>query len=218
VNYFAAKHDKSSNLDAILAAYAVGGLSAPLHAMVQAHLALSDRSRPFVAAMEALAAREMENGAPGEVSNRDRRLTEIFATPVARSAPVDRSRGVLPAPLVDYIGGGLEDLTWKTVLPGLRESRLSSEGEVESSLLWIRAGRAMPAHTHAGTEATLVLQGSFSDEFGYYERGDMVVVDGDVDHKPIAGETEDCICFAVTEGPVKLTGPVARLFARLLGR
>jgi putative transcriptional regulator len=74
----------------------------------------------------------------------------------------------------------------------------------------------MPSHTHPGMEATLVLKGSFADATGYYGRGDLAVVDSDVDHKPVAGADEDCICFAVSEGPVKLTGPIARLFQKLI--
>lgn len=218
MNYYSAKPDSASNLDAVLAAYAVGGLTAPMHAMVRAHLVLTARSRPFVAAMEALAAGEIERGAPEAPRDRDRRLAAIFAAPEEPTRKAERSDGLLPPSLFDYVGGALDTLSWRSVLPGLKEAKISSEGGVDASMLWIKAGRAMPAHTHPGTEATLVLKGSFSDQYGYYERGDMVVVDGDVDHRPVAGDSEDCICFAVSEGPVKLTGPVARLFSRLLGR
>ena len=71
----------------------------------------------------------------------------------------------------------------------------------------------MPSHTHHGTELTLVLTGGFKDEDGHYVAGDVAFADGDVDHKPIADEGEDCICFAVTAGRLQLTGPVGRWFA-----
>jgi putative transcriptional regulator len=102
------------------------------------------------------------------------------------------------------------------LLPGLREARIEADAGCEASLLWIKAGRAMPAHTHPGIEATLVLSGSFSDALGQYERGDIAIADSDVDHKPVAGSDAPCICFAVSEGPVQLSGPVARLFNKLL--
>jgi putative transcriptional regulator len=88
----------------------------------------------------------------------------------------------------------------------------------EASLLWIRAGQAMLSHTHSGLEATLVLKGGFADIHGHYERGDIAVADETVDHKPVADDTEDCICFVVSEGHVKLTGPIGRIFSRLSGR
>ncbi|WP_430512493.1 hypothetical protein [Pannonibacter phragmitetus] len=44
-------------------------------------------------------------------------------------------------------------------------------------------------------------------------RGDLAFADDHVDHKPIADDDEDCICFAVTEGHLRLTGPLGRLIA-----
>ncbi|MGL5116395.1 MAG: ChrR family anti-sigma-E factor [Beijerinckiaceae bacterium] len=217
MNYHSAKHEKHNDLDALLAGYAVGSLSLPMHAMVASHLVLNQRSRPFVSAMEAIVAAEVENAPEGVIRDRNRRLSQIFATADApKTAPLPTD-DVLPLPLVAYLGRGVADLSWRSVLPGLREAKLAAQEGVETSMLWIKAGRAMPAHTHTGTEATLVLKGSFADAHGLYERGDIAVVDSDVDHKPVAGQAEDCICFVVSEGPVKLTGPVARFFSRLAG-
>ena len=44
----------------------------------------------------------------------------------------------------------------------------------------------------------------------------IAYADDDVDHRPIADEGEDCLCFAVTEGSLRLTGPVGRFFAPFL--
>jgi putative transcriptional regulator len=115
-----------------------------------------------------------------------------------------------------FLGMDYEALPWRAVMPGLKEVKLEDRPGCEASMLWIKAGRTIPSHTHPGIEATLVLKGSFEDATGVYTRGDMAVVDSDVDHKPVAGADEDCICFAVSEGPVKLTGPIARLFQRLI--
>jgi putative transcriptional regulator len=202
--------------DALLASYAAGALSRPLHALVASHLALSRDNRSYVAALETLAGEAMAAETPlTGVAERGRRLAAIFAD--RDDEPFAPARDdVVPAPLASYLGKPFDALKWRTVLPGLKEVKLEDREGCEASLLWIRAGRAMPAHTHAGVEATLVLKGSFSDALGHYERGDIAVADSDVDHKPVAGFGEDCICFAVSEGPVTLTGPVARLFSKLL--
>jgi putative transcriptional regulator len=211
-------HGRSTVADQLLASYAAGSLSRSMHALVASHLSLSGANRSYVAALESVAADTMESEpvfAP--VAERGKRLAAIFgdAGEPAANAPTDD--GLLPHPLAQYVGSPLDQLRWRTVLPGLREARVEDGEACEASLLWIRAGRAMPSHTHHGLEATLVLQGSFSDAYGHYGRGDIAVADDDVDHKPVAGSDEDCICFAVSEGPVRLTGPVARLFNRILG-
>jgi putative transcriptional regulator len=209
-----------ASLDSLLASYAAGNLSRPLHALVASHLALSPDNRQYVAAFEAMAGEsmELEPVLTGSVADRGRRLAAIFAQDAAPEQPIPAAPAdaLLPAPLAAYLGQPFDQLRWRTVLPGLKEVKLEDAAGVEASLLWIKAGRAMPSHTHPGIEATLVLRGSFDDALGHYERGDLAVADSDVDHKPVAGHGEDCICFAVSEGPVKLTGPVARLFSKLL--
>jgi putative transcriptional regulator len=222
VNFMHLSPGRSGSTDILLASYATGGLSRPLHALVGAHLALKSDNRAYVAALEGIAAEGLHGSnsdiATGSspVAERGRRLAAIFADDM-RAPPVAAGDSLLPPPLAAYVGSSFADIRWRSVLPGLREAKLAHDGGGEASLLWIKAGRAMPAHTHHGLEATLVLAGSFSDAGGRYERGDLAIADDDIDHKPVAGTAEDCLCFAVSEGPVRLTGPFARLFNKLLG-
>ena len=69
----------------------------------------------------------------------------------------------------------------------------------------------MPVHTHASSELTLVLAGGFTDQFGHFLRGDLAEADASVEHRPVADPGEDCLCLAVTDGPMRLTGPLGRL-------
>ena len=86
-----------------------------------------------------------------------------------------------------------------------------------ATLYWIKAGRRMPAHTHDGSEYTLVLQGAFHDVAGRYERGDIAIGDDELDHCPTADASADCLCFAVTDAPLRLTGPIGRIVQRFMG-
>jgi putative transcriptional regulator len=219
VNFMVIPQGQTGAMDALLASYASGSLSRPLHAVVASHLSLKADNRYFVSSMENLIAEDMA-AMPVSTAPRDRdtRLSTIFDSDLTAVSNSDDELGAsfVPAPLMDYIGRSYESLKWRTVMPGLREVTFENAPGCEASLLWIKAGRAMPSHTHPGMEATLVLKGSFADATGYYGRGDLAVVDSDVDHKPVAGADEDCICFAVSEGPVKLTGPIARLFQKLI--
>ena len=92
---------------------------------------------------------------------------------------------------------------------------LKGAGEAEAVLYWINPGRVMPSHTHDGSEVTLVLRGGFSDPTGHYRRGDIAIADSDLDHHPRADEDEDCICFAVIDAPLRLTGTVGRIVQRI---
>ncbi len=211
-------HGQTGALDALLASYASGSLSRPLHTLVASHLALKSDNRVFVSTMEQVVATDLaESQIAAAPRDRDNRLAAIFDSNglVSEDIP-ELGAAFLPAPLAQYIDRPYEALAWRSVMPGLKEVQFEHTSGCEASLLWIKAGRAMPSHTHAGLEATLVLKGSFEDSSGYYGRGDLSVVDSDVDHKPTAGRDEDCICFAVSEGPVKLTGPIARLFQKLI--
>ena len=208
--------DPSKPLDALLAAYCVGALDRPTHALVASHLLLNPQNRRFVAALEDLAAGEAARVEPRPLSDRDARLSAIFssASPVSTLPP----SSVLPAPLLRLVGSEINDLKWRKKLPGVREFKISESDRGEASLLWISGGRRVPSHTHEGSEVTLVLQGAFCDVTGRYGRGDIAIAEADLDHRPVTDEGQDCICFAVTDAPLRLTGPVGRILDQIFGR
>lgn len=211
--------ERQEQFDALLAGYVAGTLAGPARLLVRSHLDLTPVNRGFVRDLEATCGAILEDVAPVPLDNRDAMLAAIFDTPLGEriAAPPTTRRGTrLPATLADFIGKDIADLPWKTKLPGLREYKVAEMDGCTASLLWIRAGMAMPTHTHHGTELTLVVEGGFSDGEGHYVRGDVAYADDDVDHRPVADEGEDCICFAVTEGSLRLTGPIGRFFAPFL--
>jgi putative transcriptional regulator len=213
VNYHATGQQSQEMADALLAAYAAGSLSRPLHVLVASHLVMSTRNRRFVSHLEDLQGAEIESGeGSAPIARRDQRLAAIFDAPAA--APLVRPPSVLPAPLADYVGRDLETLPWRRVMPGVREYQIEKDQRLEASLLWITAGRRMPAHTHEGLEATLVIRGAFSDLTGRYVAGDIAIADAEVDHKPVTDGAEDCLCFAVTEGDLRMTGPLLGFLSR----
>jgi putative transcriptional regulator len=70
-------------------------------------------------------------------------------------------------------------------------------------------------HTHDGMEVTLVLSGAFSDKTGRFARGDIEIGDDELDHQPIVETGQDCVCFVVADGALRLTGPFGRWIDRL---
>ena len=203
-------------LDGLLAGYCAGTLDPASHALVASHLILKPDNRNYVAALEDLAGTSLREAPPEPLSDRDRRLAAIFGeTPAPRRA---QQSSVLPEPLLQFVGCDINDLKWRTKLPGVKEYRIASSGRGEASLLLVKAGRQMPSHTHEGSEVTLVLTGGFHDITGHYARGDIAIAGADLDHRPMTDEDADCLCFAVTDGPLHLTGPVGKIIDRLFGQ
>lgn len=112
-----------------------------------------------------------------------------------------------PAILQRLMSRDFSDLSWKKIGSSLRISYLrTGDPSHELALYHIKAGGRIPEHTHRGAEMTLVLTGGFSDSQGSYHQGDFIYREpGDV-HAPTALQSEDCICIAVLDAPLKFTG------------
>ncbi len=85
-------------------------------------------------------------------------------------------------------------------------------------LLKIRPGGSATTHTHLGDEYTVILEGSFSDESGVYSQGDFMVKGAQDKHTSVATRNRECICLAVTEGPIQFTGFMSRLLNPFIRR
>jgi putative transcriptional regulator len=199
-------------MDALLAAYAAGSLPRSLHALVGSHLELQSANRAYVSSLEESLGRGVDNAASPPLRDRQARLAAIFAT----DQDVQRREAAMPRALAHFFGRDLDDLDFRSVLPGIKECRLEAGDGTVAVLYRIRPGRKMPQHTHEGSEVTLVLKGGFTDESGHYARGDVAITDEHVDHVPVADDDEECICFAVMDAPLRLTGPIGRLFNRFI--
>jgi putative transcriptional regulator len=184
--------ESSRPIDALLAAYAAGTLSEPFAVLVAAHLQMRAAGRP----------------AGPAIRSHERR---------PRTPAGDQMNIFMPLALRAYVGRHLGVPEWRTIWLGLEQCRISAHAGIEASFLRCRPGRAIPAHTHQGLEAALVLQGGFRDAGGHYLPGDIAVADGTVDHRPIADRDGTCVIFIVQEAPLQLTGRFGRLIQRMFG-
>ncbi len=111
-----------------------------------------------------------------------------------------------PAILQRLMSGDFSDLTWKAIGKSLRVSYLKTgDPDNELALYHIKAGGRIPEHSHRGNEMTLVLEGGFSDVDGSYHKGDFIFRRPGEVHAPTAFQSEDCICVAVLDAPLKFT-------------
>jgi len=118
---------------------------------------------------------------------------------------------LFPAPLRDYVGGGVEAVNWRPVAGGVRQAILPTSKDASVRLLHIPAGAAVPDHGHRGVELTLVLQGAYRDGDEIFARGDVEVATQDLTHTPVAEPGLDCICLAATDARLKFSGLLPRL-------
>lgn len=209
--------DPNRALDALLAGYAAGTLDPFLHVLVASHLVLRPENRRFVRSLEAAAGAELGEAPPLPLRARDERLAAILGDAGPRPAPPSRAEtGVLPEPLAHLLGSSVEGLRWRWLVPGVRRHLVEARAGMEAALFWIKAGRHTYAHSHEGSEVTLVLAGGIRDVTGHFRRGDISIADPDVDHRPVTDADEDCLCFTVAEAPRRLTGPVGRWLQQLV--
>ncbi|MGQ2909559.1 MAG: ChrR family anti-sigma-E factor [Aliihoeflea sp.] len=203
-------------IDALMARYAAGTLPYPAHILVQSHLEITSINRDLVAGLEELASDALQEAEPQPISDRAQRLTSIFGSAPPADAIRHRSTSIFPTALRDFVGFDADEVPWRTKMPGFREYDMDVDG-CHASLFWIKPGRKIPAHTHEGQELTLVLDGAFTDIFGRYGRGDISVANEAIDHRPIAEKERPCIGFAITDAPLRFTGPLGQRLTDILG-
>ncbi len=206
--------------DEVLLAYASGSLDEAMSLVVATHLTLSPHGRAKVAEFEALGGALIDEIEPAALSEDalDAVLARLDeAGPEVTPEPTAARDGhSLPAPLRAYLGPDIEALRWKRLLPGVREAAFPVGGGLRARLMRIASGVAVPRHSHRGAEATLVLEGAYRDETGFYDRGALQWADAALDHQPAATGGETCLCLVVTEAPIRLTGRFGRLLNPLI--
>ena len=193
----------------MIRAYAAGQLAQPFAVVVAAHISICDACRAEVEAQEMLAGAVLDRveGVALAQGARDRLMAALETAPPP--PPAIRGSGIFPAPIMEALKG--KPPQWKMLGGGIRQQILSADGEGSLRLLYIPPGRAVPEHGHRGRELTLVLQGSFADSEGCFRRGDVEAAHDEIDHQPIAGADEPCICLAATDAPLRFHGLVPRL-------
>lgn len=199
--------------DALLMAYSAGTLPEAFSLTVATHVSMCDECRARLGAFDSVGGALIETSTPEDVSADSLAATmALIRAGGMQEAPAPRrGAGDLPAPLHDYIGGGLDTVRWRPVGMGVRQAILPTSRDASARLLFIPAGAAVPDHGHRGTELTLVLRGAFVDEVDRFGPGDLEVANEDLDHTPVADIGADCICLAATDAPLRFRSIIPRI-------
>lgn len=203
--------------DDILMAYEAGSLAEGWSLAVATHLALCPEARRRSQLAREIGGVMLEAIEPAPVSAFafDRLMARIEAVEAESAAPppaATAGRAILPEPLRSYVGGDVDAIRWKRLGVGAHHLPIrTADGVTSVRLLKIPAGAPVPEHGHRGMEMTVVLAGTLCDGEEVFRRGEIEIADEHVEHQPLAGPGEDCICLAVTDAPLRFKSLVVRL-------
>jgi len=203
--------------DALLLAYAAGGLDAAMSLILATHLTFCAGCRRLVAAQEKIGGALLEEIPPVAVDGDALARVMARLDEPAPPEPLQASNDNTPAPLRGMLGHDISQLRWKKMGPDLGYVTLYRQGPVAVRLLRGAPGANVGRHSHRGMEYTLVLRGGYTDATGSYGPGDFQVASAELRHNPVADPEEDCINLTVTIGRLNFDNAVQKIVARLFG-
>ena len=201
--------------DELMAAYSAGSLPLSQALCISAHLEHCPSCAQKLQRLNRVGSALMQELSPSPASDdlRARVLEQLDSLPDEEPDTAPTVVPSIPRCLHQFIERDYNELEWKRVSPDIHSVELCRDSNgAKVELLKIKPGGAATTHTHLGDEYTVILEGSFSDEQGLYQKGDFLLRDQSDRHTPVATQDCECICLAVTEGPIQFTG----LFSRLL--
>jgi len=227
--------------EATLLSYAAGSLPLAFELLVACHLRSCPHCQARVAEAEALGGMLLEALEPVPVAGRDELMKLMQPEPadpmltddMALETMFDVDTGhnatgssliveepwrraiELPKPLRHYLEHGDVDMPWRRLVPGIQQISLG-EADGRLKLLKIAPGISIPLHSHEGSEMTLILEGSYTDELGRFQAGDVSDLD-EVEHQPITDGNAPCICLVATDAPLRFNDLLPRMLQPFTG-
>ena len=206
--------------DEWLLSYGAGALNFGRSLMVASQVAYHDDLKETVAQAESIGGALLESlrGSDLDHSILERVMDRLDSRDVPLPETPGGNGGLLPEPLAEFVGTDIDSLHWRFMAPGMKSARLWDGANDER--LWLlraRGGIEVPEHGHNGDEWTLVLKGAFATPDGHFAVGDMDIADESVVHQPVIDRDEECICLVLTQKPLAMKGPIARMMQPFIG-
>ncbi len=203
---------------ATLMSCAAGSQPEALAAVIASHISMCPACAAEVARMQEIGVALFAGLEPAAVTREAPvaalRALEAESETVNGMAPA----GDVPAPIAARVGPRLDDIPWKRIAPGMWQHHIPLKGgRGDLRLIKVAPGKEIPEHGHGGEELTLLLRGSYRDEFGTFRSGDVADLDTDAEHHPVADEVEGCICLIANERKARFKGLLARLMQPFIG-
>ena len=207
--------------ESTLVSYVAGSLSQGMALVVATHISLCEKCRESVIETEAIGGALLEQMDASDIGDTslENILSQLDEEPMAEPEMrrTDAPRGSVPPPLNGYIGESLDSIKWRRFAPGFAYFDIFTERTGVCRLLKVSPGKSILPHGHCGSELTLLLRGSYSDEVGRFVQGDVADLDDQVEHRPLIDGNHDCICLVATDSPLRFTTLLGKLLQPVTG-
>jgi putative transcriptional regulator len=206
----------------LLASYSAGSLPLSQALCISTHLERCPDCGRKLQRLNRVGSELMQQLKPAPASDKLKnkllaRLDSLSEDSATETSPLPDS--TVPRCLQQFVRGSYDDLSWRRVSADIHSAELCRDNNgARVELLRIKPGGSAITHTHLGDEYTVILEGSFSDEAGLYGEGDFLLRGKHDKHTPVASLHRECLCLAVTEGPIQFTGFFSRLMNPFMRR
>jgi len=203
----------------LLMEYAAGVLDEARALLAASYVTICPEARRYTRECESFGGALMEDCNP--VSMHGASLKTVLGrldecgqdNPCADKSPGLCGQQQVPRPIAAHLKTCGKPARWHMIAPGLRYCPLPVQNANHAAMLVrLSPGVKAPRHRHDSEEMTLVLEGGYEDEFGRYQRGDLVIVEAGTIHAPVADRTQGCTCIIVHEKPPRFTGGIYAVF------
>ena len=205
------KHHPSHSM---LVDFSAGNLGTAESICVSAHLHFCDQCRNELMRLDQVASQLMTEAEPQTIDEDlfDSVMSKIDALPSAPMKAEIEEHSDFPHSVAKLIKETESAPNWRRMSPSVDVARVrTGQKKFEVALHRICAGGKTPHHGHNGTEFTVVLKGSFSDEQAVYSEGDFLLRGPGDEHQPMGAQNGECICLSALAAPIKLSSPLGFL-------
>ena len=199
---------------AMLVDFSAGNLGTAESICVSAHLHFCDQCRNELMRLDQVASQLMTEAEPQTIDEDlfDSVMSKIDALPEAPTKVEIEEKSDFPHTVAKLINETESAPNWRRMSSSVDVARVrTGQNKYEVALHRICAGGKTPHHGHNGTEFTVVLKGSFSDEQAVYSEGDFLLRGPGDKHQPMGAQNGECICLSALEAPIKLSSPLGFL-------
>ena len=199
---------------AMLVDFSAGNLGTAESICVSAHLHFCDQCRNELMRLDQVASQLMTEAEPQTIDEDlfDSVMSKIDALPEAPTKVETEEKSDFPHSVTKLINETKSAPNWRRMSSSVDVARVQTgQNKFEVALHRICAGGKTPHHGHNGTEFTVVLKGSFSDEQAVYSEGDFLLRGPGDEHQPMGAQNGECICLSALAAPIKLCSPLGFL-------